>query len=145
MFPQAKFVHIHRDPYVVIQSTMHLIRVGLEWIRLQSADGVDWTQRALDQWREMYDAYFAERALIPAGHLHEMAFADLERDPLGELQRLYEALDLPPFHDVEPEMTQYLASLAGYQKNKFDEYPAELRTRVAQTCRREFDEWGYER
>jgi hypothetical protein len=144
MFPNAKFVHIHRDPYVVIQSTMHLIRVGLEWVRLQSAESVDWTERALSQWREMYDVYFAERSLIPAGNLHEIAFADLERDPLGELRRMYAALGLPPFGEVEPQMKEYLASLAGYQKNKFDALPADLKARIADTCRRGFEEWGYE-
>ncbi|HYV32407.1 MAG TPA: sulfotransferase, partial [Candidatus Binatia bacterium] len=68
-----------------------------EKIRLQNSDCVDWTERALRQWREMYDAYFAEKHLIPAGNLHEIAFADLERDPIGELRRMYAALRLPPF------------------------------------------------
>lgn len=143
MFPQAKFVHIHRDPYVVIQSTLHLIRVGLEWIRLQKAEEVDWTERALSQWREMYDVYFAERALIPAGNLHEMAFSDLEGDPIGELRRMYESLDIPLFAEVEPQMRQYLASIAAYEKNTFAELPPDLKERVAETCRRGFDEWGY--
>ena len=143
MFPQAKFVHIHRDPYVVIQSTMHLIRVGLEWIRLQDAEKVDWTERALGQWCEMYEAYFAERPLIPAGNLHEIAFGDLERDPIGELRRMYESLGMPPIVEVEPQMRKYIASIANYTKNTFAELPPDLKTRIAKTCRRGFDEWGY--
>jgi hypothetical protein len=145
MFPDARFVHIHRDPYTVIQSTMHLIRVGLEWVRLQNADSVDWTERALSQWREMYDVYFTERSLIPAGNLHEMAFADLERNPLVELRRMYESLSLPPFDEVEPQMKAYLASIADYKKNTFRELPPELKARIAETCSRGFEEWGYPR
>lgn len=145
MFPDARFVHIHRDPYVVIQSTLHLIRVGLEWIRLQGVESVDWTERALSQWREMYDAYFAERELIPAGNLHEIAFADLERDPIGELRRMYESLNLPSFEQAESRLTAYAASIADYKKNKFAEIPAELKARVAEYCKCGFDEWGYER
>jgi hypothetical protein len=145
MFPDAKFVHIHRNPYAVIQSTLHLISVGLDWLRLQDARCVDWTQRALDQWREMHDAYFAQRSLIPPGHLHEIAFADLERDPLGELRRMYEALHLPPFVEVETQMAEYLTSIAGYRKNKFDQLSADLKARIAEACRRGFEEWGYER
>ncbi len=143
MFPEAKFVHIHRDPYVVIQSTLHLVRVGLEWIRLQNPGMVDWTARALSQWREMYEAYFAERSLIPAGNLHEMAFGDLERDPLGELRRLYQALGMPPFAEAEPQIKRYLESIASYEKNAFVELPPDLKERIAETCRRGFEEWGY--
>ncbi|MGH6933226.1 MAG: sulfotransferase family protein [Dongiaceae bacterium] len=144
LFPQAKFVHIHRHPYVVIQSTLHLIRVGLEWIRLQDANSVDWTERALNQWREMYDAYFAERCLIPAGNLHEMAFRDLERDPIGELRRMYESLDLPSFAEVEPRIGEYLATISSYEKNEFGEVTPELKERIVENCRRGFDEWDYD-
>jgi hypothetical protein len=145
MFPRAKFVHIHRDPYTVIQSTMHLVRVALPWSRLQDSGCVDWTERTLSQWREMYDAYFEERALIPADNLYDMAFADLERDPLSELRRMYVALDLPPFDQVESAMRDYLASLADYQKNKFVDLSVDLKARVAECCARGFDEWGYPR
>jgi hypothetical protein len=145
LFPQAKFVHIHRDPYVVIQSTLHLIRVGLEWIRLQDAGSVDWTERALTQWREMYDAYFDERNLIPAGNVHEIAFADLERDPIGQLRLMYDSLGMPPFGDIESSMRAYLATIADYKKNKFPDLPADLKSRIAIACQRGFQEWGYAR
>jgi hypothetical protein len=145
MFPHAKFVHIHRDPYVVLQSTLHLVQIGLEWIRLQDPRKVDWTERALNQWREMHDAYFAERTLIPAGNLHEMAFSALERDPIGELRRMYEALGLPPLSKAEPQLRKYLGSIANYAKNKFLEMPPDLKLRIAETCRRGFEEWGYQR
>ena len=93
----------------------------------------------------MYDAYFAEKHLIPAGNLHEIAFADLERDPIGELRRMYAALRLPPFEQVEPRVKEYIASIADYQKNKFAEIPADLKARIREYCGRGFDEWGYQR
>jgi hypothetical protein len=145
MFPQAKFVHVHRDPYVVIQSTSNMMRLALDWLRLQSSEWVDWTQRALEQWREMHDAYFEQRSLIPAGQLHELAFTDVEGDPLAALRRIYAALDLPSFNEVETKIRDYLASIADYKKNKFREIDPELKARVAQYCRRGFEEWGYER
>src|SRR6185436_18881408 len=118
------------DPYAVIQSTLHTLSVILNWTRLQSPSSIDWTARALCQWREMYDAYFAERSLIPAGNLHELAFADLERDPIGEIRRTYEVLDLPAFAAVEPKLKKYVDSLAGYQKNIFKELPANLKHQI---------------
>jgi hypothetical protein len=145
MFPNAKFVHIHRDPYVVVQSMMHLIDVTLDWVRLQNSDRIDWTERTLHQWREMHDVYFEQRKLIPAGNLHEIAFTDLERDPIGELKRMYGSLGLPSFEQVAPQMKAYVESIADYKKNKFTELSAELRARITEYCQRGFDEWGYDR
>src|SRR5262249_11698146 len=35
LFPGARFVHIHRDPYVVFSSTRHMIRVGQPFYHLR--------------------------------------------------------------------------------------------------------------
>jgi hypothetical protein len=91
----------------------------------------------------VYDAFFEERGLIPPGRYHEIAFEDLEKDPLGQMHRLYAALGLPDFAAVEPALRQYVASLSGYKKNAFKELPAELKRRLTTEWRRCFDEWGY--
>jgi hypothetical protein len=94
-------------------------------------------------YRLKYDAFFEERSLIPAGHYYEIGYEDLERDPLGELRRLYEGLALPSFAEVEPALTKYVASIAGYKKNTFPDLPLELKCRIAESWRRCFDEWNY--
>jgi hypothetical protein len=143
MFPEARFVHIHRDPCTVFQSFVHTYQTGLPFGRLQRTDAVDWSERVIRQYRELYDAFFEERGLIPAGHFHELGYADLEKGPLGEMRKLYEALDLPAFAHVEPALRAYLDSLSGYRKNVFPELAPELRRRIASEWRRCFDEWGY--
>ena len=65
-------------------------------------------ERTLRQYEEVYDAYFDERDLIPAGRLHEMRLRILEADPIGELRKLYAALDLPDFAVAEPAIRDYL-------------------------------------
>jgi hypothetical protein len=141
--PDARFVHIHRDPYTVFQSSVHTFTTGLPYGRLQRTDGVDWAERIIRQYRELYDAFFEERGLIPAGRIHEMSFQELEKEPLGEMRKLYEALDLPEFAKVEPALRTYLDSLSGYRKNVFRELAPELRGRIAGEWRRCFEEWGY--
>jgi hypothetical protein len=143
LFPDAKFVHIHRDPYAVFQSVVHTYVAGLPFGRLQNTNGVDWTERILRQYKELYDAYFDERGLIAAGHFHELGFTKLEEDPVGEMRKLYEALDLPEFAKVEPAIQTYVGTLSGYRKNVFSELAPDLRRRIASEWRRCFDEWGY--
>jgi hypothetical protein len=143
MFPDARFVHIHRDPYTVFQSSVHTYTTGLPFGRLQRTNEVDWTKRIIRQYKELYAAFFEERGLIAAGHFHELGFEALEKDPVGEMRKLYEALGLPDFAKVEPSLRTYLASLSGYRKNTFPELAPDVRHRIAGEWRRCFEEWGY--
>jgi hypothetical protein len=143
MLPDARFVHIHRDPYTVFQSLVHTHETGLPFARLQNTKDFDWSSRIIRQYREMYDAYFEERRLIPEGRFHELSFADLEQDPVGAMRALYAALQLPEFQEVEQPLRRYLDSVSGYRKNEFPELAPDVRRRVAGEWGRCFEEWGY--
>ena len=73
----------------------------------------------------------------------KLQFEDLEREPVVEMRKLYEALQLPGFDTVEPGLRKYLDSLTGYQKNQFPELGADLRSKVHKEWKRNFDAWGY--
>jgi hypothetical protein len=143
MFPQAKFVHIHRNPYAVFQSSRRTFQVNFELHRLQRPRLSDLDDWVLRQYREMYEVFFEERSLIPEGHFHEVCFEELEEDPVGQVRRVYQALDLPEFGQAEPALRRYVDSIAGYKKNEFPDLPADLRTRIAAEWRPCFKEWGY--
>jgi len=143
MFPDAKFVHIHRNPYTVFQSTMHLIDRGIPLLRFQRSDQVDWESRTLRVYREMYERFFEERSLIPKGNFHKICFEDVEKDALGQVRNVYETLDLPAFTQVESRLQGYLSSTVNYKKNEFPELTASLRDRIASEWQRSFDEWHY--
>ena len=143
MFPSARFVHIHRNPYTVFQSTRRMLgKMAAEQL-LQKPDWnllEDWI---IQQYQEMHDVFFEEKNLIPTGCFHEVAFEQLEQDPVGEVRQTYEALDLPAFADVEPALRRYVASLAGFKKIEHPELAPKLRARLATAWKRSFDEWGY--
>jgi hypothetical protein len=143
LFPDARFVHIHRNPYAVFQSSLHTVRKVTPWSALQRPDYSNLEDRTIRQYKEVYDAFFEERGLIPKGRLHELSFEELETDPVGQLRKLYERLNLADFERVEPVLRQYLCSLSGYKKNAFPELSAELKERIAREWRRCFDEWNY--
>jgi omega-hydroxy-beta-dihydromenaquinone-9 sulfotransferase len=143
LFPDAKFVHIRRHPFDVFRSMKKMLAGTLRYWQLQNADHVDWEARAIRQYREMYDAYFEERSLIPEGRLHELSFEDLEADPLGQVRAIYQSLQLPDFDVFEPALRDYVDSLSGYQKNAPAELPIAVRQRLADEWQFCFEAWGY--
>ncbi|QDV37530.1 sulfotransferase family protein [Tautonia plasticadhaerens] len=147
LFPDARFVHIRRDPYEVFRSTRHMVATTMRYWRLQEAPpgGEDEEGRILRIYREMYDAYFEQRGLIPAGNLCEVAYEDLERDPIGQVGAIYDALGLPGFEAARPRLEVYLGSIAGYLKNSHLGLPEPLRRRIARDWERNFEAWGYPR
>ncbi len=142
VFPDARFVHIHRDPYVVFQSARHTVLKMVDFSTLQRPrlNVEEWTIRL---YLDMFNAFIEEKNLIRDDRIHEVRFEDLERDPIGEMRRVYETLGLPEFGVVEPFMQSYVASLSGYKKNTYSPLAPELRERIAREWRRCFEEWDY--
>ncbi|MBS0263551.1 MAG: sulfotransferase [Planctomycetes bacterium] len=143
MFPDAKFVHIHRNPFTVYQSTKHLQLKSWEYCALQTPDEASVHGQVIRQYRLMMDAFFEERSLIPAGRFYEVSFAELEKDPLCLLERVYQNLSLPDFSVVKPKIESYCQSLSNYKKNKHIDMPAAVRDEVSTAWRRSFEEWNY--
>ncbi len=144
MFPDAKFVNIHRHPYEVYQSSLHTYQKVTPLMALQRPEPGDGAERNLRQYAELCEAFFEERELIPRGHLHEMRYDDLTADPLKEMEQLYDALDLPDFEVVRGDLEAYLRGLRDYERNRFPDLPTELRERITREWSRSFEEWGYD-
>lgn len=143
MFPDAKFVHIHRNPYDVFHSTRKMLKAVSPLHRLQipSDEGLD--EWILGTYCTMYDAYFEERSLIPAGHLYDVGFEHLEQDPIGQIHAIYKSLQLPDVSVIDAELQSYVKSIADYRKNSFPEFPPELQQRISTEWNRSFEEWKY--
>jgi hypothetical protein len=141
LFPDAQFVHIHRHPYAVFASTCHTWQMVPPWWRLQRNE-ID-VDQVIRDYADMYAAYFEQRPLISAQNFCEVAFDDLERDPVGEVLRIYERLRLPDFDYVKPTLQNYIESIAGYSKNRFPDLSTKTRDTLAREWKKCFDEWGY--
>ena len=143
MFPDAKFVHIVRNPYVVYQSMSHMYETMLPICQLDDADADEVAMAIRDSYVSMMKQYMLERELIPEGHLTEIRYEDLERDPLTELSRVYSELGLPGWERVREKVDIYLRKTAGYRKNVY-----EIDPQTIEVVNREWgfaiDEWGYQ-
>jgi hypothetical protein len=143
MFPDARFVHIYRNPYVVFQSTQRQTQVSLRTMGLQHLEARHITDMVLRNFTIMYDAFFEERSLIPEGRLHELSFEELEKDPVGQVKRIYDGLGMPGFDAMRMSLQHYVDANAAYQKNAYTDLPPSLRREISRAWQRSFEEWGY--
>ncbi len=122
-----------------------MIRALQPFYHLREGPVQDGDDRIISVYTETYDAYFEEQPLIPEGRLYDVSYEDLERHPVCVIGSIYQSLGLSGFEDVRPRLEGYLASIAGYRKNRHGDLPEELRWRIAYEWGRSFNEWGYER
>jgi hypothetical protein len=118
LFPDAKFVHAVRCPYEVFSSTVHLHARILPLTTLQQVPLTPSSPIILSIYEDMMQRFLDDRARIPPGNLVEVRYEDLERDPLGQLRRVYDTLGLPGFAQAEPPIRKYVESQRSYEKNK---------------------------
>ncbi len=143
MFPNARFLHIVRDPLVVFPSTMRLWK-SLDFVQgMQVDDGERLEQYVLETFDVMYAAFERDRADLPADCLHELKYEDLVADPVGKLAEAYQALDLGGFESVRPALEDQAKEMQQYRRNR---YKLDERTRslVLERWKPFFDRYGYQ-
>lgn len=123
MYPRAKFVHIVRDPLSVYPSSTRLWRSLWPSQGLQIAKNEGLEEEVLSMFCRMYDSFDRERPLIPAGNFHELRYEDLVANSMGEIEKLYAALQLGDFESIRPHLTKYLIAQKSYQTNKHNLSP----------------------
>jgi hypothetical protein len=142
LFPRARFIHLVRDPQVMIPSTVHMWKRMTEEMGLQRGCREKVVDRVFDNFSRMYRSFEKQRGLIPKNQLAELHFEDLTRDMLAQMQRIYQCLSLGDFERVRPGIEQFHQEVADYQSNVY-QLSAELRTRIATTCRSYTQRYGY--
>ena len=107
LFPSAKFIHIHRDPYEVFVSMRRMLHVTFSIVALQDYDAAAIDEEILALYPILMDRL--RTGLDTVGSHSEVRFADLVAKPMETLERIYEELDLDGLEDARPAIAMFLA------------------------------------
>ncbi len=143
MFPQAKFIHIHRNPYHVFRSTLKLYQNTVSKFNMQCGDRDDLITGILDRYIKMYDVFFEDRKLLAANQFIDIGFEDLQKDFDAGIGKIYSQLELNGFDTYGPLLNKYLEQNKNYKKNKYEELDPKLKKRIAKAWQLSFEEWSY--
>ena len=142
MFPGASFIHLSRDPYKVFLSTMRLWKALDEVQGFQIARHANLEEFVFTACERMYRGYAEQKRRIPEGRLVELKYEELIEDPLGNMARVYEQLDLGEFPRARESLVAYLDSHQEYRVSRYQIAP-ELQARIRQRWSFYFDRFGY--
>lgn len=142
MFPDAKFVYIYRNPYDVFNSNVHLRTAMTTENNFDKPSRGEFHEEILDLYMEGFKSYQENKHLIRDGHLYEMKYEDLAADPLREMERTYEALNLSNVDGMRAAIEPQVEELKKYKKNKFTPDPI-WQQRVYDAWREAYEEFGY--
>lgn len=142
MFPEARFLHVVRDPYVVIPSTLRLWRSLHDVQSLQSDRGEALERYVFAAFAEMHEAFERDRGAVGPERLFEVRYERLVAEPVATMAEVYERLGLGDFARVRPALERQAESMRKYRTNTYRHDPrlvAEISTR----CRGFLDRYGY--
>lgn len=142
MFPQAKFIHLTRDPLKFIPSTIHM------WAALDHSNALqvpthqslrDFVFTCFDR---LYQGFNRDQGLLDAGHFINIRFEDLLADTESVMQHIYDQLDLGDFAQVGEAIRARLERDRQYRPNEHvltEDLVSEIEARCSQYC----EQFGY--
>ncbi|MCM2279782.1 MAG: sulfotransferase [Oligoflexia bacterium] len=143
VFPNARFVHVHRDPYEVFSSYRRSAAIMLEMMRLQNRTWENFDERILDQYRRLYDCFLEDKERIPPGRFTQISFRELDESPVPTLRRIYQDLGLGDSSRLEKATADYLGGLRSFSRISHQRLSAETVSRINSAWRPYFEAWGY--
>ena len=119
LFPGAKFIHIIRDPLIVVPSTIRMWNIVAADNKLKKG----WKKPTIGEVASVLGSYLEyvaeESEKLGTQQFSEVQFEDLEKDPLGELKRIYTELDLSFTDTFESDVRRFVSENSNYRKNTY--------------------------
>ncbi|MCB9195099.1 MAG: sulfotransferase [Flavobacteriales bacterium] len=143
LYPNAKFIHIHRDPYDVYNSNLHLYRSTIKTQFLQDFSDEEIIERVLYCYETSFVKFFEDYHKIPEENRIEISYDELSNVPMETLQNVYKGLGLGGFENVQPKLEAYLNKEKNYKTNQFKEIPSSELKQINSRWKFVFDHYNY--
>ncbi len=118
MFPGANFIHITRDPMVVVPSTIRMWDIVAEQNKLKKG----WKRPSVSEAASVLRSYLdhvsqcSKKLVNP---FTEVRFEELEQDVIGVLKQIYSDLNIPWSDTFETAVHEFLWVNKGFEKNTY--------------------------
>lgn len=117
-YPDARFIHIVRNPYIVYLSTKKFFGSLLPtmWFHEVSKEAINTMVIAL--YVRLHDDFFDQRELIEANCI-EIKFEELEDSSLDVIRKIYQDIEIEGLEKALPHIESYIKEQKKYEKNNY--------------------------
>ena len=119
LYPDAKFIHVYRNPYLVHASTMKLMERFMENLAFQSHDPREIEEFGARRHQLIFEKWERDKSLIPAQNLIELRHEDITSRPMEIVQQIYHQFGLTTWAEMQPRLKSYTDTLIGYKNNEY--------------------------
>jgi hypothetical protein len=155
LFPNAKFVFIHRNPYEVFLSGAHLASTTYGWMFLQSPTDQELQEYILKQGEILYNEYIdcrKDTSLLHEGNCVEIGFEQLTKNPFENMKEIYSRFGFDSFEKAAKSsypitLRNEVQELKGYKRNKFSHVQLDdrLKREIQARWNNQFETFGYDK
>jgi omega-hydroxy-beta-dihydromenaquinone-9 sulfotransferase len=143
MFPNARYIHLVRDPRQLFPSTMRLWRSLDQVQSLQTGlSEPQITEYVCQCMQRMYRGFHAHRDSIPAEQIMDVCYEDLVANPKATVRQIYDQLNLGDYEEISARLGQMLEGHREYQVNRHQTDP-KWQTEVVNYCADYAHRYGY--
>jgi len=142
IYPEAKFIHIYRNPYEVFFSTKKLYEGIMPLFTLQNYDMKEIEENIFYFYKAMYEKFFREQHLIKDENYVEIRYENFIKEPFKTLKEIYEALKLPDFEKSKNRFKKYIAQQKNYNSRRY-KITKEDKERIYEHWKFTINKWDY--
>ncbi len=143
LFPEAKFIHIYRNPFEVFLSTWNFFQKGIRPFMLQKVSDKEIETYIFHVYRDVLRCYFRDSPQIPKENLIEIKYELFENDTLNELEKIYTKFSLNGFSKAKLYIEEYLKSISDFKKNKYV-ISKDIYGKIEEKWRFTINKWKYQ-
>jgi len=130
LYPDARFIHISRNPYRVFQSTVNMELKSLPMCTYQKMNLAELEDYIIWRYKTMYETFFEDIREVPDGQITHLKYEGLITDRMSAIEKIYSDLDLGEFSSVKLDLNNYVQTIADYQKNTYDPLPPSQKKKI---------------
>jgi hypothetical protein len=108
IYPDARFVQIHRDPMEAVVSVSSLVTI-LRRVFSDTVDPVQVGRDALTYWAQALTTFMQTRDQLSPQRVCDLRYDDVRRDPIAAARRVYQHFGWPFSAEIEKRMGATLA------------------------------------
>ena len=144
LFPDARFIHIHRNPFEVYKSTVHLYNNLLPLHGFGRVDDKFVSNFIISSYQKIYKKYIEDIKELSSSQLIEIPYDRFVANPIDEISTIYEQLNIQNWSNSESQIKAEIQNRKNYQTNSHRPLEEKLETEIKSKWQFMFDKYNYE-